>query len=41
MFNLLGFKVHVQPGFVRFMLLIVVIHGSASGLWLALSLIHT
>jgi Zn-dependent protease len=35
MFNLLGFKVHVQPGFVMFMLLIVVIYGDEFGLWLA------
>lgn len=35
MFNLLGFKVHVQPGFVMFMLLIIVIYGSEFGLWLA------
>ncbi|MDA3032108.1 MAG: hypothetical protein O3B90_07240 [Actinomycetota bacterium] len=35
MLNLLGFKVHVQPGFVMFMLLIIVIYGSEFGLWLA------
>jgi hypothetical protein len=35
MFRLLGFRVHVQPGFVMFMLLIVVIYGDEFGLWLA------
>ncbi len=45
MFRLLGFPVHVRPGFVMFMLLIVVIYGNEFGLWLAgslavLTLIH-
>ncbi len=35
MFTLLGFKVHVQPGFVMFMALIVVVYGDEFGLWLA------
>ena len=35
MFTLLGFKVHVQPGFVMFMALIVIIYGDEFGLWLA------
>ncbi len=35
MFRLLGFNVHVQPGFVMFMLLIVVLYGDEFGLWLA------
>jgi len=38
MFRLLGFPVHVRPGFVMFMILIVVIYGDAFGLWLAGSL---
>lgn len=38
MFRLLGFPVHVRPGFVMFMLLIVVIYGNEFGLWLAGSL---
>ena len=35
MFTLLGFNVHVQPGFVMFMLLIIVLYGDEFGLWLA------
>jgi Zn-dependent protease len=35
MFRLLGFPVHVRPGFVMFMLLIVVLYGDEFGLWLA------
>jgi Zn-dependent protease len=35
MFRLLGFRVHVQPGFVMFMLLIVFVYGDEFGLWLA------
>lgn len=35
MFTLLGFKVHVQPGFVMFMALIVIVYGDEFGLWLA------
>jgi Zn-dependent protease len=35
MFRLLGFPVHVRPGFVMFMVLIVVLYGDAFGLWLA------
>ena len=35
MFRLLGFDVHVRPGFVMFMLLIVVLVGGEHGLWLA------
>ena len=35
MFRVLGFNVHVQPGFVMFMLLIVVLYGDEFGLWLA------
>ena len=38
MFRLLGFPVHVRPGFVMFMVLIVVLYGDAFGLWLAGSL---
>jgi Zn-dependent protease len=38
MFRLLGFPVHVRPGFVMFMVLIVVLYGDALGLWLAGSL---
>ncbi len=38
MFRLLGFPVHVRPGFVMFMVLIVVLYGDAFGLWLAASL---
>ena len=38
MFRLLGFRVHVQPGFVMFMLLIVVLYGDEFGLWLAASI---
>lgn len=33
--RVLGFPLHVRPGFLFFMLLIVVIHGSDYGLWLA------
>ena len=45
MFRLLGFPVHVRPGFVMFMLLIVVLYSNELGLWLAgslavLTLIH-
>jgi len=35
MFELLGFKVRVQPGFVMFMALIVIVYGDEFGLWLA------
>lgn len=35
MFRLLGFPVHVRPGFVMMMFLIVVLYGDAFGLWLA------
>jgi Zn-dependent protease len=35
MFRVLGFPVQVQPGFVVFMLLIVMINGDDFGLWLA------
>lgn len=35
MFRLLGFPVHVRPGFVMFMVLIVVLYGDEFGLWLA------
>ena len=38
MFRLLGFDVHVRPGFIVFMLLIVVLVGGEYGLWLAGSL---
>ncbi len=38
MFRLFGFPVHVRPGFIMFMLLIVVIYGNEFGLWLAGSL---
>lgn len=38
MFRLLGFDVRIQPGFVMFMLLIVVIYGDEFGLWLAASI---
>ena len=38
MFRLLGFPVHVRPGFVMFMVLIVVLYGDIFGLWLAGSL---
>lgn len=38
MFRLLGFPVHVQPGFVMFMVLIVVLYGDEFGLWLAAAL---
>ena len=38
MFRLLGFDVHVRPGFVVFTLLIVVLYGDAFGLWLAAAL---
>jgi Zn-dependent protease len=38
MFRLLGFPVHVRPGFVVFMVLIVVLYGDAFGLWLAVML---
>ena len=38
MFRLLGFPVHVRPGFVVFMVLIVVLYGDAFGLWLAVAL---
>ena len=33
MFRLLGFPVHVRPGFVMMMFLIVVLYGDAFGLW--------
>jgi Zn-dependent protease len=38
MFRLFGFPVHVRPGFVMFMLLIVVLYGDEFGVWLAVSL---
>lgn len=38
MFRLLGFPVHVRPGFVMFMVLIVFLYGDRFGLWLAGSL---
>ncbi len=38
MFRLFGFPVQIRPGFVMFMLLIVVIYGNEFGLWLAASL---
>jgi Zn-dependent protease len=38
MFRLLGFPVHVRPGFLMFMLLIVVLYGDEFGVWLAGSL---
>lgn len=38
MFRLLGFPVHVRPGFVMFMVLIVVLYGDEFGIWLAGSL---
>lgn len=38
MFRLLGFPVHVRPGFVMFMVLIVVLYGDVFGVWLAASL---
>ncbi len=38
MFRLLGFPVHVRPGFVMMMILIVVLYGDSFGLWLAGSL---
>jgi len=36
--RVLGFPVHVRPGFLFFMLLIVVIYGDEYGLWLAASI---
>jgi Zn-dependent protease len=33
--RLFGFPVHVRPGFIMFMLLVVMINGPESGLWLA------
>ena len=38
MFRLLGFEVRIQPGFVMFMLLIIVIYGDEFGIWLAASI---
>lgn len=38
MFRLLGFPVQVRPGFVMFMILIVVLYGDEFGIWLAGSL---
>lgn len=38
MFRLAGFPVHVRPGFIFFMALIVVLYGDGFGLWLAGSL---
>lgn len=38
MFRLLGFPVHVRPGFVMFMVLIVVLYGDEFGVWLAVAL---
>lgn len=32
---LFGFRVHVRPGFVMFMLLVILINGSERGVWLA------
>jgi Zn-dependent protease len=37
-FRLLGFDVRIRPGFVVFMLLIVVVYGDEFGVWLAASL---
>jgi Zn-dependent protease len=38
MFRLLGFPVHVRPGFLMMMVLIVVLYGDEFGVWLAGSL---
>jgi Zn-dependent protease len=38
MFRLAGFPVHVRPGFIAFMALIIVLYGDDFGLWLAGSL---
>jgi Zn-dependent protease len=38
MFRLAGFPVHVRPGFLMFMALIVILYGDRFGLWLAASL---
>jgi Zn-dependent protease len=38
MFRLAGFPVHVRPGFVVFMGLIVILYGDGFGLWLAAAL---
>ena len=38
MFRLFGFPVQVRPGFVMFMVLIVVLYGNEFGVWLAGSL---
>lgn len=38
MFRLLGFPVHVRPGFLMMLVLIVVLYGDSFGLWLAVSL---
>lgn len=35
MFRLLGFPVHVRPGFVMMLVLIVVLYGDSFGVWLA------
>ncbi len=34
-FNLLGFPVHVRPGFLMFMVLVIFVNGPDLGLWLA------
>lgn len=44
-FHLFGFPIHVRPGFLMFMVLVVFIHGDEFGLWLAgsaavLTLLH-
>lgn len=38
MFSVLGFNVRVQPGFVMFMALIIIVYGDEFGLWLALAI---
>ena len=38
MFRLAGFPVHVRPGFLVFMALIVILYGDRFGIWLAASL---
>src|SRR5688572_23653184 len=45
LFRLFGFPIHVRPGFVLFMLLVVVVNGGPLGLWIAgsaavLTLLH-
>jgi Zn-dependent protease len=44
-FHLFGFPIHVRPGFVMFMVLVVVVNGGELGLWIAgsaavLTLVH-